>query len=82
MRAPVMAMGCPRLQPLPRTFTIDSSIPRILVVATHIEANASLISHRATSSIRDAGPPERLGNGDGRGQTRCPRAEPPLRPMP
>ena len=42
MRAPLMAIGWPRLQPLPSTFTTESSIPRVRVVATHMEANASL----------------------------------------
>ena len=65
MRAPVMAIGWPRLQPLPSTFTSSSSMPRILQVDTHIEANASLISHRSTSATPMPGAFERLGDGDG-----------------
>ncbi len=37
------------LQPLPLTFVISCGIPRMRVLATHIEANASLISNRSTS---------------------------------
>jgi len=51
IRAPVIATGCPRLQPLPRTFTMASSIPSSRVTATGTEANASLISHRSMSPI-------------------------------
>lgn len=50
MRAPVMAMGWPRLHPLPCTLTSSSSMPRILQAATGTDANASLISQRSTSS--------------------------------
>jgi hypothetical protein len=51
IRVPVIATGWPRLQPLPRTFTIVSSIPSSRVTATGTEAKASLISHRSMSLI-------------------------------
>ena len=38
------------LQPLPLTFVISCGMPRMRVLATHIDANASLISNRSTSS--------------------------------
>src|SRR6476659_6518969 len=51
MRAPVAATGWPRLQPLPFTFTMSWEKPRIRLDATAIDANASLISTSATSSV-------------------------------
>ena len=42
-------MGWPRLQPLPEKFTFSSSMPCSRHAAIGTEANASLISHSATS---------------------------------
>ena len=49
MRAPVAAIGCPRLQPLPLTLQISWSMPSARVVATGTEQKASLISKRSMS---------------------------------
>ena len=49
--APVAATGCPNEQPLPLTFTRSGSRSSNLTVATHIAANASLISNKSTSDI-------------------------------
>ena len=51
MRAPVAAIGWPRLQPLPLTFTIVGSMPSVRTAATGTEQNASLISKRSMSSM-------------------------------
>src|SRR5690625_4719203 len=50
MRAPDAAIGCPRLQPLPEKFTSFSTMSYSRHAAIGTEANASLISHSATSA--------------------------------
>src|SRR5258707_1150826 len=49
IRPPVAAIGWPMEQPLPLTLTLPGSMSRIRTQATHMDANASLISKRVTS---------------------------------
>lgn len=50
MRAPVVAIGWPRLQPLPNGLTRSGSSPSSWVVATATAAKASLTSNTSTSA--------------------------------
>ena len=61
MRAPVAAIGWPRLQPLPEMFTSSGSMSRIWQAAIGTTAKASLISHRATSDTVSPARPSALG---------------------
>ena len=50
MRAPEAPIGWPSATAPPLTLTLSSSIPSIRIELSVTEANASLISHRSTSS--------------------------------
>src|SRR5919204_3982225 len=49
IRPPVAAIGWPIEQPLPLTLTLSGSISSRRTQATHMDANASLISNASTS---------------------------------